>query len=124
LDAMKTHRMDFTNTFRTLSDESAITTCPFGQTDLTEWHGRWQERLKRQPQNPDEAAQRMRDHNPAVIPRNDLVEQALTAATEGDLGVMNRLLSVLARPYASGHPTEYTSPAPAGSPRYQTFCGT
>lgn len=124
LDAMQAHRMDFTNTFRTLSDESAINTCPFEQTDLSEWHGRWIERLKRQPQHQAEASQRMRDHNPAVIPRNHLVEQALTAATEGDLGVMNRLLSVLARPYDSGHPAEYTSPAPAGSPRYQTFCGT
>ena len=124
LDAMKTHGMDFTNTFRSLSDESAITICPFGQTDLTEWHGRWMERLKRQRQDHAEATQLMRDHNPAVIPRNQLVEQALTAATQGDLGVMNRLLSVLARPYDSGHPAEYASPAPAGSPRYQTFCGT
>jgi uncharacterized protein YdiU (UPF0061 family) len=124
LDAMKAHRMDFTNAFRALSDESAITTCPFEQTDLPEWHGRWQERLKHQPQDQSEAAQRMREHNPSVIPRNHLVEQALTAATEGDLEVMNRLLSVLARPYDSGHPSEYTSPAPAGSPCYQTFCGT
>jgi uncharacterized protein YdiU (UPF0061 family) len=124
LDAMQTYRMDFTNTFRSLSDESAMTTCPFEQTDLTEWHRRWIERLKRQPQNQAEASQRMRDQNPAVIPRNHLVEQALTAASEGNLEVMNRLLAVLARPYESGHLTEYTSPAPAGSPAYQTFCGT
>jgi uncharacterized protein YdiU (UPF0061 family) len=124
LDAMQTHRMDFTNTFRTLSDESAMTTCPFEQTDVTEWHRRWIERLKRQPQNQAEASQRMRDQNPAVIPRNHLVEQALTAASEGNLEVMNRLLAVLARPYESGHLTEYTSPAPAGSSAYQTFCGT
>ncbi len=124
LDAMNTHRMDFTNTFRNFSDESAITICHFEQSDLRDWHGRWIARFKRQSQNIAEAVERMRDHNPAVIPRNHLVEKALTAATEGDLEVMKRLLSVLARPYDSGHPTEYKSPAPAGSPRYQTFCGT
>ena len=38
----------------------------------------------------------MRRHNPAFIPRNHLVEEALFAATEGhDLTVMQRLLDVL-----------------------------
>jgi uncharacterized protein YdiU (UPF0061 family) len=124
LDAMKAHRMDFTDTFRALSDESAITACPFGQVDLSAWHGRWRGRLERQPQDRAEVARRMRGRNPAVIPRNHIVEEALAAATDGDPEVMGRLLAVLARPYDSGHPEEYTSPAADGSPHYQTFCGT
>jgi uncharacterized protein YdiU (UPF0061 family) len=123
LDAMQTHRMDFTNTFRTLSDESAITACPFAE--LTAWHFLWKQRLDRQPQSPAEVVQRMRGTNPSVIPRNHLVEEALSAASEhGDPSAMHRLLAVLSRPFGNGHPAEYTSPAPASSPPYQTFCGT
>ena len=42
----------------------------------------------------------MRRHNPAFIPRNHKVEEALLAATSGDdFSVMERLLDVLATPY-------------------------
>ena len=120
---MQTHCMDFTNTFRSLSDESAILACPFAE--LSAWHVRWKQRLDRQPQDPKRTAELMRNSNPGVIPRNHLVEEALTAASgQGDLTALNRLLAVLSRPYENGHPEEYSSPAPAGSLPYQTFCGT
>lgn len=64
-------------------------------------------------------------HNPAVIPRNHKVEEALAAAVErGDLSVMERLLNVLARPYdhAQDHPEEFRLPSNAEA--YRTFCGT
>ena len=42
----------------------------------------------------------MRRHNPAFIPRNHNVEEALLAATSrDDFSVMERLLEVLATPY-------------------------
>ncbi|CAM5425424.1 Protein adenylyltransferase SelO OS=Lysinibacillus sphaericus OX=1421 GN=selO PE=3 SV=1 [Lysinibacillus sphaericus] len=68
----------------------------------------------------------MRDTNPAVIPRNHRVEEALEAAvTRGDYRVMDKLLQVLSQPYA--HLAEQaayaTLPAPSNCP-YQTFCGT
>ncbi|NQX01530.1 YdiU family protein [bacterium] len=120
LDCMQARQMDFTNTFRALSEESAI-----ADPDFVEWHGRWKERLQRQPQSSVEVAEHMRAHNPAVIPRNHLVEEALAAASErGDLGVTERLLAVLARPYASDAPSEFALPPPSGAPVYQTFCGT
>ena len=37
--------------------------------------------------------------NPVYIPRNHLVEQALSAATEGDLDPLNQLLDAVAAPY-------------------------
>ena len=123
LDTMQTHCMDFTNTFRSLSDESAILACPFAE--LSAWHVRWKQRLDRQPQDPKRTAELMRNSNPGVIPRNHLVEEALTAASgQGDLTALNRLLAVLSRPYENGHPEEYSSPATAGSLPYQTFFGT
>ena len=67
----------------------------------------------------------MRRHNPAVIPRNHLVEDALLAATEGhDLTVMRRLLDVLSAPY--DHDRDLPAfTAPGQDDRsYRTFCGT
>ena len=67
-----------------------------------------------------------RAHNPAFIPRNHKVEEALAAATEdGDLSLIERLLDVLTSPfdYARDQP-DYSAPAPVGAPAYRTFCGT
>ena len=67
----------------------------------------------------------MRRHNPAVIPRNHKVEEALAAAEQGDLTATERLLAALAEPYddARSRP-EFTSAPPAGGVPYRTFCGT
>jgi uncharacterized protein YdiU (UPF0061 family) len=115
LDWMLRTKSDFTNTFRSLSSTTAE----------TDWHQRWQARLRQQPQSANEVADLMRRHNPAVIPRNHKVEEALAAAEKDDLSVMQRLLAVLAKPYDnSQHQPDYMTPAPQDSCAYQTFCGT
>jgi uncharacterized protein YdiU (UPF0061 family) len=59
------------------------------------------------------------------IPRNHLVEEALAAATDGDLGPLDALLDVLTDPYRERPGLErYAAPAPADFGAYQTFCGT
>jgi serine/tyrosine/threonine adenylyltransferase len=63
--------------------------------------------------------------NPVYIPRNHHVEDALAAATAGDLGPFDRLLDVLARPFDERPGLEaYAGPAPASWGSYRTFCGT
>jgi uncharacterized protein YdiU (UPF0061 family) len=63
--------------------------------------------------------------NPAYVPRNHLVEEALSAATDGDLGPVERLLSVLAAPYdVRPGLEEFAEPAPDSFGQYTTFCGT
>jgi serine/tyrosine/threonine adenylyltransferase len=125
LDWMQADHMDFTNTFRTLSDVSAIAEPAFVDAGFVAWHSRWSARLARQPQSPAETVEEMRANNPAVIPRNHKVEEALSAAVENnDLAPMHRLLAALQRPYAADSPPEYCVPAPSGSAPYQTFCGT
>ncbi|MDP8968454.1 MAG: hypothetical protein M3N04_07635, partial [Actinomycetota bacterium] len=63
---------------------------------------------------------------PAYIPRNHRVEEALAAATAGDLGPLRRLLDVLARPFEERPGLEpYAEPAsPSFDATYRTFCGT
>ena len=67
----------------------------------------------------------MRAVNPAVIPRNHQVEEALAAAEErDDLSVLERLLAALAMPYTDSADLGPYQEPPADDSGYQTFCGT
>ena len=64
------------------------------------------------------------DRNPVYVPRNHLVEAALQAATQGDLGPFTELLAVLQDPFTERPGLErYAEPGPDSAP-YVTFCGT
>lgn len=125
LELMQKHRADYTNTFRALTlgqpEEGAL----WGTPDFALWQERWLARQSRQPDA--QASQKlMKSSNPAVIPRNYRVEEALEAAAScGDYSVMTRLLDVLANPYAySPEQAEYASLPPASPRPYRTYCGT
>jgi uncharacterized protein YdiU (UPF0061 family) len=63
--------------------------------------------------------------NPVYIPRNHQMEEALAAASAGDLGPLRRLLDVLAQPFDERPGLEsYAAPAPPSFGAYRTFCGT
>ncbi|GAA4706620.1 YdiU family protein [Nocardioides conyzicola] len=64
--------------------------------------------------------------NPVYVPRNHLVEEALAAATGGDLVPLERLVDAVRSPYDERAGLEaYAAPAPADfGAAYQTFCGT
>jgi uncharacterized protein YdiU (UPF0061 family) len=62
--------------------------------------------------------------NPVYIPRNHLVEEALSAATAGDLDPLHRLLDAVTHPYDPRPGLErYAAPGPVDV-AYRTFCGT
>jgi uncharacterized protein YdiU (UPF0061 family) len=118
LDQMHAAGADYTNTFRALCDDEGR------EGPFRAWQGRWLARLSRQPHPRDEVVKTMCAANPAVIPRNHLVQAALDAATAGDLTGYNDLLAVLASPYDKPAEDVYTWPPPAGSAKYVTYCGT
>lgn len=155
LDLMKAFRADYTNTFVGLTFDAPTeaggadgadavaqasadagggfrpTAFPGADALLASgeyrvWRERWRERLGRQADSPDEVRERMRAHNPAVVPRNHRVEEALAAAAQsGDYGPLHRLLAVLARPYDhSADQAEYAQLPPEADNGYRTFCGT
>jgi uncharacterized protein YdiU (UPF0061 family) len=81
------------------------------------WLARWQALA------PD--ADAMDRVNPVYIPRNHLVEEALTAATAGDIDPLSRLLAAVTAPYAEQPGLErYAAAAPDDFGAYRTFCGT
>ena len=62
--------------------------------------------------------------NPVYVPRNHLVEEALTAAVDGDLAPVERLLEAVTSPYEPRPGFErYAEPDPGQAP-YTTYCGT
>ena len=63
--------------------------------------------------------------NPVYVPRNQLLEQALAAATDEDLDPLGRLLDAVARPYDERPGlAAFAAPASDDFDGYQTFCGT
>ncbi|MDD4867846.1 MAG: protein adenylyltransferase SelO family protein, partial [Mycobacterium sp.] len=113
-------RVDYTSFFRHLS-RAARTEPTLGPlVDLAgfdEWMPQWRALC------PDAAL--MDRTNPLYIPRNHLVEEALTAATAGDLHPLERLLAAVTAPYDERPGLErYANPAPEGFGDYRTFCGT
>ncbi|WP_134683885.1 protein adenylyltransferase SelO [Brevibacillus migulae] len=126
LTMMQKYRADYTNTFRALTFGKPEETALFGTDEFAQWHTNWQARLERQPESKESVHELMRSNNPAVIPRNYRVEEALDAAVEhGDYSVMERLLDVLSRPFAHlpEHAAYCSLPDPSGLP-YRTYCGT
>ncbi|MET1030838.1 protein adenylyltransferase SelO family protein, partial [Domibacillus tundrae] len=126
LGMMQKNRADYTNTFRALTFNKHEDTVLSGTEEFTQWNERWQARLGRQEESKVSSAQLMQNSNPAVIPRNHRVEEALEAAVEkGDYSVMERLLDVLSSPYAYSHEQDDYAKLPPQSLRpYRTFCGT
>lgn len=126
LSMMHKYGADYTNTFSALTFDRHSETVLNGTPEFSEWHEQWQARLDSQQESRDSAHQLMRDSNPAVIPRNHRVEEALDAAVKkGDYSVMERLIAALAVPFAhSPEQAEYSALPEPSACRYQTFCGT
>jgi len=126
LDCMHRHGADFTNTFRDLASDSLPEASMFRDLDFKQWFDRWKARLNRQPDSWEASRRLMNAHNPAVIPRNHRVEEALAAAVErADFTVMEKLLGFLSQPYqAPPEEAGYHLPPPASALPYRTFCGT
>jgi uncharacterized protein YdiU (UPF0061 family) len=122
LTLLKENRVDWTTFFRALGSAARGDAEPARGMFLElaafdAWAERWR------ALGPD--ADVLDRVNPVYIPRNHLVEEALAAATEGDLDPLSRLLTVLAAPYDERRGLErYAAPAPDDFGAYQTFCGT
>ncbi|KMW57569.1 Selenoprotein O and cysteine-containing-like protein [Candidatus Rhodobacter oscarellae] len=119
LGRMATLRVDFTNTFRGLSEGTARQ--QFSDPAAYDgWAEEWQARLAREPGDPIAL---MRATNPAVIPRNHRVEEAIQAATSEDYAPFFKLNAVLSKPFELSE-ADYAKPPQPEEVVHQTFCGT
>lgn len=113
---------DYTSFFRNLGDAARGNADPSRGMVLDlprfdRWLAAWR------AEEPD--ADAMDKVNPAYIPRNHLVEEALSATTGGDIGPVTSLLEAVTAPYlVRPGLAGYAEPAPDSFGPYRTFCGT
>lgn len=126
LEIMKSHGADFTNTFRAFALGRPEETVIYNKKEYKVWEQKWEARLGRQQESEKDSQRLMRETNPALIPRNHRVEEALEAAVnQGDFSVTERLVRVLSHPFAySPEQEEYARLPEPSACRYRTFCGT
>jgi protein adenylyltransferase len=128
LTLMEGKNVDYRLAFRHLADaalgkEEPIRALFADPAAFDLWSGHWRARLVRETVEPAERAQAMRRANPAFIPRNHRVEEALSAAVQhGDYAPFDTLLNILSHPFDDQPEfAAYAEPAPEGQSHYRTF---
>ncbi len=122
---MEKSQADFTNTFRDLSSATLPLGGRYQDPDFQAWYAQWRNRLDDEGQPHAAACALMQTVNPAIIPRNHRVEEALSAAAEyDDFSPLHRLLAALASPFEAGADQAYYMEPPPDESNYRTFCGT
>ena len=120
---MEKNKADYTNTFCYLMNISISNSSLYDDKEFINWSNNWKNRIFINNNSKDKSIELMKKTNPIIIPRNHKVEEALKAANENDLEVMNRLLSNLNNPYSEQKDIEDYQ-LPSNNEGYQTFCGT
>lgn len=124
LKLMDKYEADYTNTFIALSLNHFEGEVLFEAKEFQVWKKAWENRLEEQGEAKEVVLKLMQENNPAIIPRNYYVEQALQAAKEGDLLPLKEFLQALSNPYAhTAAQKKYANPPKLEGP-YQTYCGT
>ncbi len=125
LHLMAAQEADFTRTFRGLADGSARAEFKRDPAAFDRWAADWRKRLADEGTSEADARTVMLHANPAFIPRNHRIEQAIEAAVAGDLGPFERLALVLRQPYVDQPEHANLQSAPRPDEEVEaTFCGT
>ena len=123
LNWMEINQADFTNTFCHIMKIKVKNYEIYQNQDFINWSNKWQQRQSKNGNTMKKSLELMKDTNPIIIPRNHKVEEALSAATEGNYKILNELLYILKNPYSFQEIfSDYRHPS--DNKNYQTFCGT
>jgi protein adenylyltransferase len=125
LKRMALNQADFTRTFRALSGDTPETARDEFRDPLVfdNWLAGWQARVSGTGFADRMTA--MQGANPAFIPRNHRIEQAIQAGLSGDFAPFHRLNAVLARPFQDQpDATDLMAPPMPDEEVRETFCGT
>ncbi|TVQ01706.1 MAG: YdiU family protein [Balneolaceae bacterium] len=126
LSWMQRSEADYTNTFLIIYDPVKIPGHFKADENFHNWHLEWKTLIEKMHGGLSEAHRRMARVNPLYIPRNHLVEEALTeASTDGNYTKFHRLLNLLKNPYQEEWKAIELQQVPPGfDEQYKTYCGT
>jgi uncharacterized protein YdiU (UPF0061 family) len=120
---MQKNKADFTLTFRHLSSDAILKDTIFEDVSFNAWYKKWLHRIQKQKEGEEASRLMMLKHNPAIIPRNYLVEKALSiAVNDQDYRLLNDFIAALQKPYEDSK--LFSEPPLVEDRSYQTFCGT
>ena len=124
LEIMQSSGADYTNSFYALTNNRLDLISFSKNPNFINWHKKWQNRTNQNLLINEDSNEK--SINPAYIPRNHKVEEALQAVeVNGNIEPFKRLLTVISNPYKIRDDfSEYLGPSEDGLVGYQTFCGT
>ena len=133
LGRMEASEVDFTVLFRRLcaaaedpAEDERIASLFAPPAAFLDWSRSWRRRLSREDVAAGARAAAMRRANPAFIPRNHRIAEAIDAAVRrDDFAPFETLVRLLGRPYDDQPDLAYLADPPRPDERVrQTFCGT
>jgi len=125
LQWMHSNKADYTNTFYNLINEKIFSNQVYDNADFLTWKDRWKMRLSKYKNKMDKVEEKMKFSNPIIIPRNYKVEEALSAAENGDISLVEILLKALEKPYENNsNLKDFQITEKLNKSGYKTYCGT
>ena len=124
LKILNLESIDFTLSFRDLSkiinERLNLNDSIFAKSkDFNNWYLKWKQEI-----NLNEISDEMDLNNPCYIPRNHLIENALSKAIEGDMSEINFMIDLFENPYIQKNISRKYSMPSNSEEQYVTFCGT
>jgi len=100
LDIMESEKLDYTNTFRNLTQALANQITPELDSDIAKsWIVSFQERHTKEALSVDKKLTSMNQVNPKFILRNYMAQEAIDAAEDSDFSKLETLIAVLTKPF-------------------------
>lgn len=133
LELMYQNKADFTNTFVRLTlamggenaDYLEGTKRLFSNPEFFSWTEKWKRRFLLSGELMDSLFSSMKEANPFIIPRNHIVEGALSSFEAGHTGLYLEFYEALRKPFHYDKKFEkFQELDPVPNPNYKTFCGT
>ena len=125
LSWMEENNADYTNTFVDLMNEENLSQSIYKSNEFKNWFEIYKKRKLSKNFSKSKSLKLMKENNPFVIPRNNIVEDVLLSADQGNLEPLKNFLKVLENPYDKNVEISnyYKNDLKSDQP-YMTFCGT
>ncbi len=113
---MFTNKLDFTNTYKKLTLREL-------DVEFEEWIQKWKKITDKY--NATDVTELMENNNPVIIPRNHIVEEAITKASmKNDYEPLDQIMEMIKSPFDYEKIIDSSFTEPELMHNYKTYCGT